>query len=302
MTSQAEIRRKSPPEKVLQFFKLLFSRSPRDRFVLICRMQQVPVIGTLMKLYLKLRARLAQRTPEDYVQMQKREYESLAGLADFKPGDMSIDSVVGSWKQHDEWQDYEDYLMRYVPKDEFWVALDYGCGPGRNIRRWSSIFKRIDGVDISARNLENARIFIQDRVPPHKTPNLFLTNGMDCGDAPKGAYDFVFSTICLQHICVHSVRCSIFKSLFECLKPGGRLSAQMGFGVPSPNSVGYYADYVQAVGTNRFCDVAIASPDELKGDLEKIGFSNFEFWLRPVGPGDLHPQWIFFTATKLSVS
>jgi hypothetical protein len=55
---------------------------------------------------------------------------------------------------------------------------------------------------------------------------------------------------------------------------------------------------VQAVGTNRACDVAIASSDEVRGDLEKIGFTNFESWVRPVGPGDLHPQWIFFTAIK----
>ena len=295
-------RRKSPPEKVLKFFRLLFSRSSRDRFVLIYRMQQVPVIGALLKSYLKLRAKITQRSPEDYVRMQKRTYQNLAGLSDFKPGEMRMDSVVGSWKQHDEWQDYEDYLMRYVPKDESYVALDYGCGPGRNIRRWSSIFKRIDGVDISERNLENARVFIQDRVPRYKTPDLFLTDGMDCGEAPKGLYDFVFSTICLQHICVHTVRYSIFKSLFACLKPGGRLSAQMGFGVPSPNSVGYHEDFVHAIDTNRGCDVAIASPDALRGDLEKIGFTNFEFWLRPVGPGDLHPQWIFFTAVRPSAS
>ena len=252
----------------------------------------------LTQVFRKLKARVTQSTPSDYVQMQKREYETLAGLGECKPGSITVDAVVGSWQQHDEWKDYEDYLMRYVPKNESWVALDYGCGPGRNIRRWSPIFQRIDGVDISQRNLENARVFIGDRVPVHKTPNLFVTDGMDCGNAPAASYDFVFSTICLQHICVHTVRQAIFKSLFACLRPAGRLSAQMGFGAPSPNTVGYLEDYVQATGTNRMCDVAIASPDQLKTDLEKIGFINFEFWIRPVGPGDMHPNWIFFTATK----
>lgn len=298
MSSEPNRRRKSPPEKVLRFFELLLSKSPRDRFVLINRMQQVPLIGALMKFFFRQRARFVQRTPEDYVQMQKREYEVFAALGEVTSGDMSVDAVVGTWRQHDEWPDYDDYLMRYVPKDESWTALEYGCGPGRNIRRWSEIFRRVDGVDISPRNLENARTFIHDQVPPHKAPNLFPTNGMDCGDAPKGAYDFAFSTICLQHICVHSVRYAIFVSLFECLKPGGRLSVQMGFGVPSPHSVGYYDDFVQAVGTNRACDAAITSPDQVRGDLENIGFTNFESWVRPVGPGDLHPQWIFFTATK----
>lgn len=230
--------------------------------------------------------------------MQKRTYEIYASIGNVSPGNIVGDHVVGSLNQHDAWPDYEEFLMKYVPRDASWIALDFGCGPGRNIRRWTDWFKRIDGVDISQHNLDKARIFIRDKVPAAKTPNLYVTAGMSCGDAPKGAYDFAFSTICLQHICVYSVRYSIFKSLFDCLKASGRISIQMGFGVPSPSTVGYYEDYVQATGTNRGCDVAISSADEVKKDLEKIGFTNFEYWLRPVGPGDIHPQWIFFTALK----
>ena len=188
--------------------------------------------------------------------------------------------------------------MRYVPRDESWVALDFGCGPGRNLRRWSSFFARIDGVDISAGNLENARTFLDGTVPPHKQPNLYLTAGNDCGAAAHEHYDFAFSTICLQHICVHSIRFSIFSHLFSCLKPGGRISIQMGFGVPSPHTVGYLEDHVVAAETNRACDVAISSPDEVKADFDRIGFESFESWIRPVGPGDFHPHWIYFTATR----
>jgi SAM-dependent methyltransferase len=188
--------------------------------------------------------------------------------------------------------------MRHVPRDESWVALDFGCGPGRNLRRWSALFARIDGVDISARNLENARVFLENTIPATKRPNLYLTTGDDCGDAPREHYDFAFSTICLQHICVHSVRFSILRSLFTCLKPGGRISIQMGFGVPSPCTVGYFDDYVIATETNRDCDVAVSSPDEIERDLARIGFRDFEYWIRPVGPGDVHPNWIFYTAIK----
>jgi hypothetical protein len=97
---------------------------------------------------------------------------------------------------------------------------------------------------------------------------------------------------------VHAVRLSIFQSLYRCLKEGGRLSVQMGFGVPSPKTVGYFDDAVDAIGTNRTLDTAIATPDEPRSDLEKIGFVDFEYWIRPVGPGDIHPNWIFFTAVK----
>jgi SAM-dependent methyltransferase len=288
----------SPLYKIRRFFVLLFSDTPLEKIYLHRRIQQVPIIGTIVKGCERLKAYIVQRSPADYARMQKRAYESYARLDAVTPGDIGDDFVVGSWREHDAWKDYEDYLMKHVPRDASWVALEYGCGPGRNIRRWTDWFKRIDGVDIAQQNLDNARIYIKDRITPEKSPRLFLTEGLDCGAAPHNSYDFAFSTICLQHICVHSVRYSIFTSLFNCLKPGGRLSIQMGFGVPSPSTVPYHAEHVQATETNRGCDVAISSPNEVKQDLERIGFISFEHWIRATGPGDCHPNWIFFTAVK----
>ena len=188
--------------------------------------------------------------------------------------------------------------MQYVPKDESWLAIEYGCGPGRNILHWTKRFARIDGVDISAVNLENVKRYVADLLPPEKMPLLYQTKGMDCADAARNYYDFAFSTICLQHICVHEIRYSIFKSLFECLKPGGRISFQMGYGSPSPDTVPYEENFYQALGTNRGCDVEIRDYKLLHADLEKIGFQNLEHWIRPVGPGDMHPSWIFCTGLK----
>src|SRR5262249_21181900 len=147
-------------------------------------------------------------------------------------GALSCDLVVGSWRAHDTWPDYETYLMRDVPAQPTWIALEFGCGPGRNIRRWAPRFARIDGADIAQANLDNARVFLAGQLPPGKQPRLYLTGGADCGDAPTGGYDFVFSTIALQHICVHAVRQAILTDLFRVLRPGGRLSVQMGFGEP----------------------------------------------------------------------
>ncbi len=284
--------------KISEFFRLLLSGDPRDKILLKRKLQAVPIAGALIGRLLKLKASLFQRSSLDYVKMQRRNYDLYASADKISPGSIEGDYVVGSWKAHDEWADYNDYLMKYVPRNESWLAIDYGCGPGRNLRRWSSIFARIDGVDISKRNLENARVFLRGAIPPAKNPSLYLTNGMVCGDAPKNYYDFAFSTICLQHICVYDVRLSILRSLFDCLKPGGRISIQMGYGVPSPSTVGYLENFVAATETNRLCDVAIGSPDEVKQDLERIGFESFEYWIRPTGPGDCHPNWIFFTAVK----
>ena len=286
--------------KISNFFRLLRSDLPTDKIYLKRRMLSLPLIGRFLRWLECLKASITQRSAADYVKMQKSNYDLYASADQISIGNIEGDYVVGSWRAHDQWADYNDYLMKYVPRNESWIALDYGCGPGRNLKRWSSIFARVDGVDISQKNLENARTFLA-HLPTAKTPNLFLTEGMDCGAAPKDHYDFVFSSICLQHICVYNVRYSILKSLFSCLKLGGRISIQMGYGVPSPNTVNYHDNFFAAPGTNRVADVAIRSPDEVENDLKKIGFTDFEHWLRPVGPGDVHPQWIFFTAVKAKI-
>lgn len=285
-------------KKLKNFLHLATSEEPRDRIRLDRRLAGIPGFGPLWRTWKRTRSALTQKNAQDYTRMQKETYELYAGADAVTPGNIDGDYVAGSWRAHDAWPDYEEYLMRYVPRDASWTAIEYGCGPGRNLRRWSSLFTRIDGVDISANNLANARKFVSDKVQGDKIPRLFLTSGMNCGDAPKSYYDFAFSTICLQHICVHEVRFAILRSLFECLKPGGRISAQMGYGSPSPSTVPYFGNNYAATGTNRECDVEVAKPEEIEGDLRKIGFDQFESWIRPVGPGDCHPHWIFFTAVK----
>src|SRR5262249_19660156 len=142
--------------KVVRFFKLLFSSAPQDKLYFWERIQKVPFIGKVIRGCIRGKAKLLQRTPSDYARMQKRSYETFASFGVVKPGEIHGDAVVGSLSQQDTWPDYEMFLMKYVHRDASWIALDYGCGPGRNIRRWSDWFKRIDGVDISQRNLDNA--------------------------------------------------------------------------------------------------------------------------------------------------
>jgi SAM-dependent methyltransferase len=165
-------------------------------------------------------------------------------------------------------------------------------------RGFSDRFVRIDGVDISRQNLSNAQRFLSTEIPPGKMPRLFLTGGSDTGEAPENTYDFCFSTICFQHICVWKIRYAILSSLFRVLRPGGRVSIQMGFGASPGQTMPYAANHYAASGTNAVCDVAVESVDEPKADLQNIGFVNFEAWVRPRFPTDFHPNWIFFTAVK----
>jgi hypothetical protein len=84
------------------------------------------------------------------------------------------------------------------------------------------------------------------------------------------------------------------------LKPKGVITMQMGFGpeTPTKESVSYNSNHYDASGTNGQMDTRVESPDELKNDLEQVGFNNFKYYITETGPGDGHPNWIFFSAKK----
>lgn len=231
-------------------------------------------------------------TPDNkYTQMQLNAYNDMASQWSTE----CRDPVVGSYDAHNNWKDY-DLLFEGLENKQNMIVLDFACGPGRNIIRYSSLFKRIDGVDISPINIENAKKNIAHN--NIAVPNLYVNNGVDLSVIATETYDLVISTIALQHICVYDIRRKIFEEIHRVLKTGGTFSAQMGYGSPSPMSVGYYENYYDATGTNRSCDVCIENTDQLKQDFDSIGFKNFSYKITQVGPGDCHPNWIFFNVQK----
>ncbi|MEJ7676223.1 MAG: class I SAM-dependent methyltransferase [Chitinophagaceae bacterium] len=84
------------------------------------------------------------------------------------------------------------------------------------------ILLKVDGADISKRLIEEARKASPDSI-------FFVTNGDDLGEAPSNTYDFVYSTIALQHIAVRSIRLEILKAMSGVLKTGGKVTLQMAY-------------------------------------------------------------------------
>ena len=225
-----------------------------------------------------------------YTQMQLNQYNSLASSW----SEQDKDWVVGSFDGHNNWPDYENLFKRLENQSEL-IGLDFACGPGRNIVKYNDRFKRLDGVDISPVNIEKAKGYTDNN---NVNCNLYVNNGVELDIIEPNTYDFVMSTIALQHICVYDIRYSIFKDIFKVLKPNGLFTAQMGYGSPSPMTVGYYENYYDAEGSNRTCDVCIESTEQLENDLIDIGFTDFQYTIGPVGPGDIHPNWIYFSCIK----
>jgi SAM-dependent methyltransferase len=148
------------------------------------------------------------------------------------------------------------------PSDRLRV-LDFGCGVGRLMKPLIEAGFRVDGVDISERMLGFAR---QDRALTDSA--FFLSSGADCGAAPEGAYDFVYSHLCFQHICSRAVRNQLLACFKKALKPGGVVLVQMHYypdrtaaTVPQPH-MPWSGDNFGANVTNGEADVW-PTPDEL---------------------------------------
>jgi ubiquinone/menaquinone biosynthesis C-methylase UbiE len=225
-----------------------------------------------------------------YTKMQLNQYNGLAGAW----SEENRDWVVGSFDAHNNWADYENLFKNFKNKSEL-IGLDFGCGPGRNLVRYKDTFKRLDGVDISPVNIEKAKGYTTNN---GINCELYVNNGVDLSVIESNKYDFVMSVIAMQHICVYDIRFSIMKDMYRVLKDGGAIAIQMGFGSPSPRTVGYYDNHYDATETNRGCDVCIESTDQLEKDLIEMGFKNFTYTIGNVGPGDIHPNWIYFNAYK----
>ena len=230
-----------------------------------------------------------------YSKMQKKEY---AGYT--KTFDDAKNLCVGNFEVHEEYP-YEEYLLQHF-EGKSRVALDFGCGVGRMMKRMLAHFDVVDGVDISRENLGHAKKYLSDAGIAQESYSTLLSSGVGVSGLNK-TYDFIYSTIALQHICVFEVRKKICEDLFLALKTGGSCCFQMGFGWD--NNTHWFDNNYVARTTNGAGDVSIPNSDHLDAitnDLKKIGFKDikYEFKISPHPEhGDkYHPIWIFIHMKK----
>jgi SAM-dependent methyltransferase len=263
-----------------------------------------------------------------YMGMQKAYYE-------FRHPDsknISSERMVGNYEWHENFP-YEtqllykngDLRMPLVINADKKIALDFGCGPGRMIKRMSKLFNRVDGVDISSVLIKEAK-----QVCPQS--NFYISSGNNLGEAPANTYDFVYSTITIQHIAVHEIRMDIFKGIYKVLKPGGSMTIQMAFHPEYPftrkgelatrwfklrllqkdeQHARWNENRIDVTTTNSGCDVYINNDSlpMVKADVGSI-FKNVDYWFYDVsliyenlngaihGSGYWPTHWIFIYGQK----
>lgn len=232
--------------------------------------------------------------------MQRDFYNTTADI-------MAIENHRG----HDSNPDYYGLLLKEIlDNPDSWkdkVALDFGCGIGRNVDNLLRLapWKMVEGCDISAENIVRAEKFLHEghRIDQYK---LYTTTGTTLFPIKDNMYDFVMSTIVLQHIAVHDIRTSLLKDIYRVMKSGALFSFQMAQYDSVHIKCANYKDNVwDASGTNGSFDVSVSNPDDLVADLISFGFKNISYEIRPEWDAynkskldDTKSRWIFVKAYK----
>ena len=89
-----------------------------------------------------------------YTNMQLKQYDTEARMW----SENYRNPVVGGFDDHNAWEDYS-LLFTEIDNPSEKIAIDFACGPGRNLVKYKDLFKRLDGVDISPVNIEKAKSY-----------------------------------------------------------------------------------------------------------------------------------------------
>ena len=171
-------------------------------------------------------------------------------------------------RHHDVSQNI-DALLRHIAGQSPFSILDFGCGPGRDLKTFSGLGHRVIGLDGSERFAHLARresgceVWQQD----------FLRL-----DLPDERFDGVFANASLFHVPRQSLR-RVLRELHATLKPGGVLFSSNPHG---DNMEGWNGDRYGA-----YHDL-----DMWRYRMTQAGFVELEHYYRPPGLPREQQPWL----------
>jgi len=129
----------------------------------------------------------------------------------------------GKWSESDFFEHGREEIrsaLQHLKKEEipiqFGKALDFGCGLGRLSQALGSHFMHVDGVDISSSMIQKANAL--NKFPSKVHYHLNLRSDLNAFESEQ--YDFVYSSICLQHIPI-KFQLNYISDFMRLLKKGG---------------------------------------------------------------------------------
>jgi SAM-dependent methyltransferase len=171
-------------------------------------------------------------------------------------------------KDHDVTQNYEALLSNLVGEAPY-TLLDFGCGPGRDLRYFTSLGHRAVGLDGAERFVEMARLNSGCEV---------LHQDFLALELPESRFDGVFANASLFH--VPSVELpQVLRRLYDGLKPGGILFCSNPRG---SNEEGFHGDRYG-------CYLDLAA---WRGYLGAAGFVEICHYYRPAGRPRSQQPWL----------
>ncbi|KPX13430.1 hypothetical protein ALQ08_03094 [Pseudomonas syringae pv. delphinii] len=169
-------------------------------------------------------------------------------------------------RDHDVSQNI-DALLRHIEGSAPWQILDFGCGPGRDLKTFAAMGHVAVGLDGSERFAEMARA--------ETGCEVFQQNFLEL-DLPQGRFDGIFANAVLFHIPRQELP-RVLRELYATLKPGGVLFSSNPRG---ENQEGWNGERYGA-----YHDL-----ETWRQLLTDAGFTELEHYYRPAGlPRDQQP-------------
>lgn len=236
-----------------------------------------------------------------YTTMQRDFYNSTADI-------MAIENHGGHNANPDYWDILLDGMLISPSKWDGKTALDFGCGIGRNVHNLlkSANWDRVDGCDISSENVRLAGDYLHSQGHDSEKYSLYTTDGVGLRPIQENRYDFVMSTIVLQHIPIYDIRHQILLDIHSMLNTDGLFSFQMIRYHNKSLPFARYSDNIwSANATNGGYDISVDDPNDVINELQKIGYKNVEVVMRPEWDASkkqytstAESEWLFFKAFK----
>lgn len=178
------------------------------------------------------------------------------------------DDFRAGTKDHDVRQNI-DALLRHIVSPPPFTILDFGCGPGRDLKTFTSLGHRSVGLDGAQRFAQMARNETGCEVWQQDFLKLDLPDAYFCG---------VFANASLFHVPSRELP-RVLRQLHAALKPGGVLFSSN----PRGNNV-------EGWNGERYC--VFHDLERWREQLTDAGFVELEHYYRPAGLPREQQPWL----------